>query len=90
MRSLRPRVQLAAAAAALLCAGSAMSHDTWLTPEADTARGERVLALSTGAQFPQRESALSMAQLAGQRCLASRVPYLPRMTVPYYLFVGRK
>lgn len=70
MRSLRPRAQLAAAAAALLCAGSAMSHDTWLTPEADTARGERVLALSTGAQFPLRESALSMAQLAGQRCLA--------------------
>lgn len=25
-----------------------------------------------------------------QRCLASRVPYVPRMTVPYYLFVGRK
>lgn len=53
---------------ALLAAVPARAHDTWLMPQADTPRGERVLAVSTGNQFPRSENGIPVDSLRGNGC----------------------
>lgn len=51
-----------------LTAGSAAAHDTWFTPLPRTDRGEAVLALGTGNQFPALEVTVPLTQLATSGC----------------------
>lgn len=66
---MRARFVLSALATALsLLAGSAAAHDSWLVPLPRTDRGEAVLALGTGNQFPVMETPISLALLARTGC----------------------
>lgn len=62
-----------AAALGLFGNGAARAHDTWLEPRPDTERGERVLALGTGEQFPALQSPVPVELLQGSRCAARGV-----------------
>ena len=52
---------------AVLCT-SAVAHDSWFAPLPRTDRGEAVLALGTGNQFPVMEVTMPLAQLARTGC----------------------
>jgi hypothetical protein len=55
----------------LLCAvlaGPAAAHDTWFALQPPTDRGEAVLALGTGNQFPQQEVPVALQQLQASGC----------------------
>lgn len=58
------------------CAPPAWAHDTWLAARPDTERGERVLALGTGARFPAQQTAIPLELLQRHGCTAPRDPGL--------------
>jgi hypothetical protein len=51
-----------------LLAGTAAAHDTWFVPQPPTDRGELVLALGTGTQFPGMDLPVLPQQLASGGC----------------------
>ena len=51
-----------------LLAGSVAAHDSWFQPLPRTDRGEVVLALGTGNQFPVMDVTIPLAQLARTGC----------------------
>jgi hypothetical protein len=61
---------LACTLALLAAALPARAHDTWWAPQADTERGERVLALGTGNRFPVQDSTIPLQQVAQSGCVA--------------------
>ena len=67
-------LQLAVALALSAAPGLADAHDTWFQTLPLTARGEQVLALGTGQQFPRQESGVAMSQVRVSDC---RGPGLP-------------
>ena len=66
MRALIVMSSLAAVLAVL--STSAAAHDSWFAPLPRTDRGEAVLALGTGNQFPVMEVTMPLAQLARTGC----------------------
>jgi len=52
----------------VVLAGPARAHDSWFAPLPATARGEAVLALGTGNQFPVQEITIPLFQLRGSGC----------------------
>jgi len=66
---MRARSRLLWLAAALTTlAGYAAAHDSWFVPLPRTDRGEVVLALGTGNQFPVMETSIPLTQLARTGC----------------------
>lgn len=66
---MRARLLLPSLATALaVLAGNAAAHDSWFVPLPRTDRGEVVLALGTGNQFPVMETTIPLAQLARTGC----------------------
>jgi len=65
-----PAIAMRAALSAVVgaLAGPAAAHDTWLVALPFTARGEAVVALGTGNQFPTLETPLPLAQLPLHGC----------------------
>ncbi len=63
---------------ALLClaaaTGQAGAHDTWFQPLPPTARGEQVLALGTGNQFPLQETPVNLRQVQTSGCRGAGLP----------------
>lgn len=72
----RQTLGLAMAMAATLAGvpGLASAHDTWFQPLPSTARGERVLALGTGNQFPRQETPVGLRQLEVSACQGPGLP----------------
>ena len=64
----------ALALATTLLAGSVAAHDSWFQPLPRTERGEVVLALGTGNQFPVMEVTIPLAQLARTGCQGEGQP----------------
>lgn len=65
-------------AAVLLCLyGTAGAHDTWFAPQPPAPRGELVLALGTGNQFPVQEVPVSLRQLQTTGCRGDGVRAAP-------------
>lgn len=56
------------AAAVAMLPGPATAHDSWFAPLPATDRGEAVLALGTGNQFPLQEITIPLSQLRGSGC----------------------
>jgi len=67
-------VQLAAVMALAGAHSLAAAHDTWFQPLPPTARGEQVLALGTGNQFPKQESPVGVRQLQTSGCRGEGLP----------------
>ncbi len=64
----------AGALLALAAAWPAQAHDTWLLPLPDTPRGERMLSVATGGQFPRSENGIPVEALRGNGCVAIGTP----------------
>lgn len=68
--ALRPASALACTLTLLALALPARAHDTWWAAEPITERGELVLALGTGNQFPRYDSTVPLQHVARSGCLA--------------------
>jgi hypothetical protein len=62
---------------ALLCSGAALAHDSWFAPQPANERGQLVLALGTGNQYPVFDVAIAAAQLQTSGCLGPGVREVP-------------
>jgi hypothetical protein len=67
-------VHLAAALALGGACGAAVAHDTWFQPQPLSARGELVLALGTGTQFPVQDTPVGLRQLRKTGCRGAGLP----------------
>jgi Domain of unknown function (DUF4198) len=65
------------ALAAWLCSGAALAHDSWFAPQPANERGQLVLALGTGNQYPAFDVAIPAAQLQTSGCLGPGVREVP-------------
>lgn len=74
---LRSCLAATALAATLGAALPAAAHDTWFSRLPPTARGETVLALGTGNQFPAYEVAVPLTQLQASGCRGEGVRAAP-------------
>ena len=70
MKKRPARLALALLAVATGLAAPAAAHDTWFEQRSATARGQAVLALGTGNQFPHHEFQLVLSQLQRHGCRA--------------------
>ena len=77
---------MAAAAAALLLCGAAQAHDSWFRVMAPTDRGQLVLALGTGNQYPDYDTPVLAAQLQSSGCLGRGVRETPLRPGPETLW----
>lgn len=66
-----------ALAAWLLCSGAAFAHDSWFAPQPANDRGQLVLALGTGNQYPVFDAPIAAAQLQTSGCLGPGVREVP-------------
>jgi len=65
----RPRLGRRLTAVALaLCCSATLAHDTWFEPQPPGPRGELLLALGTGTQFPARDFPVLLDQLKTSGC----------------------
>jgi len=69
--------RLAVALGCVLLAGAAAAHDTWFASLPPTPRGEVLLALGTGNQFPTQETPVSLQQLQSTGCRGEGVRTAP-------------
>ncbi len=58
---------------ALACSGLAVAHDTWFVPQPPSDRGEVVLALGTGTQYPKQEVSVLPEQVQAGGCIGDGV-----------------
>lgn len=80
-RTLRRRVAAAATLAVALAGGGtvgvAQAHDSWFRVLPPTDRGQLVLALGTGNQYPDYDTPVLAAQVQGSGCLGRGVRETP-------------